>query len=93
MADEIFTYFKVILALGFVVGLIFTSAALVKKTGLDKRITGNKGTTPRLSVVETLYLDPKHRMVIVKCDEKEHLLMLGVNTDLVVDAHIKGANS
>jgi flagellar protein FliO/FliZ len=31
----------------------------------------------RLAVVETLMLDPQRRLVLVRCDEDEHLILLG----------------
>ncbi len=93
MGEEIITYLKVILALAFVIGLIVVSAGLIKKTGLDKRLMGSRGTNPRLSVLETIYLDPKRRIVIVKCDDKEHVLLLGISGDLLIESRISGEKS
>jgi flagellar protein FliO/FliZ len=31
----------------------------------------------RIAVVETLMLDPQRRLLLVRCDEEEHLLLLG----------------
>lgn len=83
--SEPFTYLRAVIALAFVIGLIFLCAAAVKKTGLDKKLTGNIGGTKRLTVVETMYLDPKRRVVIVKCDDKEHVLLLGTS-DLLIES-------
>jgi flagellar protein FliO/FliZ len=87
--SESFIYLKTILALIFVIGLIFLFAAVVKKTGLDKKLSGNLGGAKRLSVVETMYLDPKRRIVIVKCDNKEHVLLLGA-TDVLIESRDHG---
>jgi flagellar protein FliO/FliZ len=38
----------------------------------------------RLKVMETLMLDPRRRLVIVRCDEREHLLLLSPGADIVV---------
>jgi len=38
----------------------------------------------RLRVTESLMLDPRRRMVIVRCDDREHLLLLGPGGDIVV---------
>lgn len=46
---------------------------------------------PRLSVVEHARVDTKHCLVLVRRDEVEHLLMIGDNSDIVVDANIVGA--
>lgn len=77
-------YLRAFLALLLVVGLIFLLKVLVIKTGFDKRITGNRAGG-RLSVVETLYLDPRRRLVIVRDGDKEHVLLLGASGDKVLD--------
>ncbi len=40
----------------------------------------------RLQLVESLNLDPRRRLVLVRCDEREHLLLLGAAGEQVVDA-------
>jgi flagellar protein FliO/FliZ len=39
----------------------------------------------RLRVTESLMLDPRRRMVVVRCDDREHLILLGPGGDIVVD--------
>ncbi|MEI6730174.1 MAG: flagellar biosynthetic protein FliO [Pseudomonadota bacterium] len=84
---EIFTYLRAAFALTFVVGLIFLAAIIAKKSGWDKKLVGNKSSQKRMQVMETLYLDPKHRLVMVKCNDLEHVLMLGVGGNLVVSSN------
>jgi hypothetical protein len=43
---------------------------------------------PRLSVIEHARIDTKRCLVLVRRDEVEHLLMIGDNSDVVVDANI-----
>lgn len=38
----------------------------------------------RLKMSESLMLDPRRRLVIVRCDEREHLLLLSPGGDRVV---------
>ncbi len=38
----------------------------------------------RLAVAESLMLDPRRRLVLVRCDGREHLLLLSPAGDLVV---------
>lgn len=90
MDSDAFIYLRAMLALAFVVGLIFLFAAVVRKTGLDKKLSGNTTGNKRLSIVETMYLDPKRRLVIVKCDSKEHILLLGISNDLLIESRISG---
>jgi flagellar protein FliO/FliZ len=41
-------------------------------------------TVRRMKVSESLMLDPRRRLVIVRCDEREHLILLGPGGDIVV---------
>lgn len=50
---------------------------------LLSKFTPNTGK--RLSVVETLVVDPRRRLVLVRHDDKEHLLLVGGESDLVID--------
>jgi flagellar protein FliO/FliZ len=77
-------YLRVACALLFVIGLIFFTSLIVRRTGLDKRLTGNKGSA-RLSIAETLYLDPRRRLVIVRCDGHEYVLLLAASGDLLIE--------
>jgi flagellar protein FliO/FliZ len=78
-------YLRAFLALLFVAGLIFFLALGLRKTGLDRRLMGNKGTA-RLGIIETLYLDPRHRLVIVRHDGSEHLILIGTGGDLLISS-------
>ena len=40
---------------------------------------------------KVLTLSPKHRLVLIKRDETEHLLLLGANNDIVVEGKINKA--
>jgi len=50
----------------------------------------------RLAVVESLMLDPQRRLVLVRCDGREHLLLLGEGrllTDLGAESAGRGKRS
>ena len=47
-----------------------------------------KTNQPRLRIIETLALDAKQRAVILRCDEKEHLLLLGQSNNLLIAKNI-----
>ncbi|MHA1558733.1 MAG: flagellar biosynthetic protein FliO [Alphaproteobacteria bacterium] len=42
----------------------------------------------QIHIVESLYLDPKRRIVLVKCCGDEHALLLGPNNDIVIKGNI-----
>ncbi len=77
-------YLRAMLALVVVVGLVVFCAGILRKTGWDKRLMGGKATSRRLSIIETLYLDPKRRLVIVRCDTQEYVLLLGPSGDALI---------
>lgn len=64
-------------ALLFVLSLILLCAAAIKRYAPRGFIP--QGRTRRLRIVETLPLDPRHRAVLLRCDNQEHLLVIGDN--------------
>lgn len=42
------------------------------------------GALRRLKITETLMIDPRRRLVLVRLDGREHLLLLGPGGDIVV---------
>jgi flagellar protein FliO/FliZ len=71
-------------ALVFVIGLIVACAWAAKRFGLvpsGRQTSMNK----RLAVTETLTIDPKRKLVIVRHDDREHVLLLG-DQDVVLEA-------
>ena len=80
-------YWRFVGALILVVALIFAVAWIAKRLGLGGRIASGRGKR-RLSVQEVLPLDSKRRLVLLKRDGVEHLLLIGMHDDLVVEAGI-----
>ncbi|CCG08014.1 FliO/MopB family protein [Pararhodospirillum photometricum] len=80
------TYVTFVLALVFVIGLIFLMAY-----GL-RRWAGAMGPLRRggrrLALVEALPLDPRHRLVLVRRDDVEHLVVIGASSIVVVETGI-----
>lgn len=81
-------YFRFILALVLVVGLIGLVAWGARRFGLAGRLPALTGKTRRLSVIEATMLDPRHRLVLVRRDDTEHLILLGQSGDLLVERGI-----
>lgn len=69
------------IALLAVVVLIVAFGAVLRRFGQGPATRAGK----RLSVTESLTLDTRRRLVIVRHDGREHLLLLGPTGDLVVD--------
>lgn len=49
---------------------------------------GPKGRAPRLAVIDAVPVDSHRRMVLVRRDDVEHLIMIGGPTDIVVETGI-----
>ena len=81
-------YIKAILALIFVIGLIGLISALMKKYFLERQFPNFTKRKRRLSVEETIAIDAKRRLVIIKRDDVRHLLLLGSNSETVVEHNI-----
>ena len=69
---------RAIFALALTLGLIGLAAVALRKYGPDaiSRISAQKKDR-RLKIVETLTLDPARRVMIVSCDGRERLIILG----------------
>ena len=78
-------YLRFIMALAFVLVLMLIFAQLAKRYGWGKAMLNTPGK--RLSVLETRVLDARHKLMLVKCDDREHLLLLGPQGQSVVETH------
>lgn len=72
------SYLRVLFALIFVFALIALLGWGLRRWqaahgGLAKSANGER----RLQMVEQFYFEPKRRLVLMRCDDQEHLIMLG----------------
>lgn len=86
---ETVSYLRFFLALIFVIGLIGLTAVLWRRFGMPNRLHSRPSVKQRLEVTDSLYIDPRRRLVLVRRDEKEHLLLLGANGETVVETGIE----
>ena len=83
------SYYRFVLALGFVLGLIWLASWAVKRFGVERNLTGPGGAKgKRLAIVEVQPLDARRKLVLLRRDKVEHLVILGNNQELVVEAGI-----
>jgi flagellar protein FliO/FliZ len=87
------TYLQFLLALVVVLALIVALAWVARRFHLiGAGFVGPAGKR-RLSIVEAAALDAKRRLVLVRRDQVEHLLLLGHNSETVVETGIPAAAS
>jgi flagellar protein FliO/FliZ len=79
---------KFLLALIFVLGLIGAFAVLARKMGFGHRAPIRRGAARRLEILDSLPLDPKRRLMLVRRDDVEHLILLGSSSESVVETGI-----
>ena len=82
LAARFFIAFLVVLAL---IGL---TAWLVRRFGANRLGGNTRGRQPRLAVIDAAPVDGRRRLVLIRRDNIEHLLMIGGPTDVVVEANI-----
>ena len=91
------TYIRFALALVLVVGLIAFIAWLVRRFGILGKLSPGAGTPSgrkRLSVIEACGVDARRRLVLVRCDNTEHLILLtGNGSGVVVERGIGTSGS
>src|SRR2546425_11616033 len=75
-----------------VLALIGVFAWLVRRYA-NNRIGAStqRGRMPRLAVIDAAAVDGRRRLVLVRRDNVEHLLMIGGPSDIVVEPHIARA--
>src|SRR5579872_2313807 len=82
LAAKFFIAFLVVLAL---IGL---TAWLVRRFAANRLGSAARGRQPRLAVIDAASVDGRRRLVLIRRDNTEHLLMIGGPSDLVVEPNI-----
>ena len=78
-------YLRFALALILVLGLIVLLAWLLRRFGMGVKMTKGR----RLGVVEVQMLGPRHRLMLIRRDDVEHLVIVGPGSETVIESGIK----
>ena len=81
---ELDTYLRFFFALIFVLGLIGGSAWFLKRFLLERGAHRNAKGPGRLEIVETKMIDARRKLILLRRDSVEHLLILGPNQETVI---------
>ncbi len=81
-------YLRFMFALILVLGLIAALTWAARRFGFGGQLTPNAGKSPRLSVVEVRTLDSRRKLVLLRRDGSEYLVLLGPNQDLLLEGGI-----
>src|SRR3974377_2276871 len=73
-----------------VLALIIATAWALRRFGGDRLGTTNRrdGRQPRLAVIDAAAVDGRRRLVLIRRDNVEHLLMIGGPSDIVIEPNI-----
>ncbi len=70
------------LGLAVVLGLIVLAGRLARMTGLSARLGGSIRPGGRLAALETLALDGRRRVLLLRCDDRAFLVLTGGPQDV-----------
>lgn len=76
------------MALIFVLSLMGGLWLVLKRLGLNGPLMVAPGTKRRLKIIEALPLDARRRVILLRRDNKDHLVILGPTGETVVETGI-----
>ena len=79
---------KVALVLVFVVSLIGLLALVARALKLPEKWSGAGIRSRRMEVKEVLYIDAKNKVILLRRDEAEHLILIGTNGAIMIESNI-----
>ena len=79
---------KFFFAFVFVLSLMFLFGWFLKKIGLAGKVV-MPGAQRRLKIVEFLPVDHRRKLVLLRRDDVEHLVLLGTNSETLIEADIE----
>lgn len=85
---DMMSYTRYFLSFIFVIGLMYGLSWLARRFMPGAIPLTESNRQKRLGLVEVMAIDAKRRLVLVKRDNAEHLLLLGQNSETVVETNI-----
>ena len=77
-----------VITLVVILALVALVVWLVRRYAVGGVGTTARGRLPRLAIVDALVVDNRHRLVLVRRDNVEHLVLIGGATDLLIEPSI-----
>jgi flagellar protein FliO/FliZ len=88
---EISQYLQFAAALLVVLALMGLLAFALKKLNIAQ--SGMHGKGNRIKIMEQRMIDSRHKVAIIRCDDKDHLVILGQNSNTVIKADMEVQSS
>lgn len=77
-----------ILIFAIILGGIFVVLSIIRRFSGGTFVSSTRTRQPRLSVMDAAAVDGKRKLVLIRRDDVEHLLLIGGPTDVVVEQNI-----
>ena len=77
-----------VITLVVILALVVLVIWLVRRYAAGNISTSTRGRLPRLAIVDALAVDNRHRLVLIRRDNVEHLVLIGGTTDLLIEPSI-----
>lgn len=86
---DVASWLQYVVALLFVILLLLAAAWLFRSLrGIGFRSSAARGRQPRLQVMDSAPVDGRRRLLLIRRDNVEHLIMIGGPSDIVVEQTI-----
>jgi flagellar protein FliO/FliZ len=83
-----FPLVKLLIAFAIVFVLIIATFWLLRRLGGTRIGGASRGRQPRLAVIDAAAVDGRRRLVLIRRDNVEHLVMIGGPSDVVIEQNI-----
>ncbi|MBB3949594.1 hypothetical protein GGQ76_000862 [Aureimonas jatrophae] len=89
VGDSLAPVVSVVVSTAIVILLALVIIGLAKRVFAGTGGMGGRSRAPRLAILDVSPVDPKRKLVLVRRDDTEHLLLIGGQNDLVVESGIQ----
>jgi len=86
-------YAQTLLALVFVIALIGLLTLVARKFGFGSPTPTIGHKNKRVHIVEVTQLDARRRLVLIRRDDREHLILLGNDREQIIETGIQVGSS
>ncbi len=85
-------FLRMVIALLFVLALILSGLYIAKRFGKGWGLQHIPLNKRRLKIVESISLGPKQRLLIIKRDDTEHLVIIGNDNSTIVEKDLQSTS-
>jgi flagellar protein FliO/FliZ len=81
---ESLDYLRIIYSFLLVIGLMLICAKLWQRFGVGKVTFAGNRRENRLQLIEAKVVDARRKLLLLRCDDKEYLVLMGPNQDIAL---------